>query len=47
MLYLQHFPLIRIHVDAQPITRTILKINLTITARFQWADRWNHAYGPR
>jgi len=43
MQYLQHFPLIRVSVNAQPITASILKVNLIIKPRFKWSDRWNHA----
>ena len=34
-------PYLDIRVDYQPITRTILKVQLTIIADFTWTDRWN------
>jgi len=38
---LSHVPYLDIQVDYQPITRTILKVMLTINADFIWNDRWN------
>ena len=34
-------PRIEMEVSVQPITRTILKVQLTLTAEFNWNDRWN------
>lgn len=44
MQFLQYFPRVRIEVQAQPITRTILKVTMKIEAKFKWSDRWNKAY---
>lgn len=39
--HLSTVPYLDIHVDYQPITRTILKVQLSIVADFTWTDRWN------
>lgn len=39
-------PYLETEISAQPITRTILKVQLTITAQFNWNDRWNGKSEP-
>ena len=39
--FTQTLPYLDIDVALQPITRTILKVALTIRAEFVWNDRWN------
>jgi pre-mRNA-splicing helicase BRR2 len=39
-------PYIDIDVQMQPITRSILKISLTIYAEWNWNDRWNGRSEP-
>ena len=39
----RHLPQLLIDVTAQPITRTVLRVTLTLTANFDWSDR--HHYG--
>ena len=39
--YLSYLPYIDVQVDYQPITRTILKVVLSLNADFHWNDRWN------
>jgi hypothetical protein len=39
-------PHIDIDVQMQPITRSILKISLTIYAEWNWNDRWNGRSEP-
>ena len=36
-----HIPYFNIDVKCQPITRSILKIQLHLVAEFEWSDRWN------
>jgi len=43
MQYMKHFPMIRIGVDIQPISHSILRACVKITGRFVWSDRWNRA----
>ena len=43
---LSHVPYLDVQVDYQPITRTILKVMLTINADFNWNDRWNGTNEP-
>lgn len=35
-----------LEVDCQPITRNILKVQLSIYAQFAWSDRWNGKQEP-
>ena len=44
--FLTHVPSLEMEVSAQPITRTILKVQLTITAQFAWSPRWNGKSEP-
>lgn len=37
--YLHHIPKLELTVHVLPITRTILKVELTITPDFQWDDQ--------
>jgi activating signal cointegrator complex subunit 3 len=37
--YASYIPLLRIETQLQPITRTVLRIKLTITAQFKWSDK--------
>jgi activating signal cointegrator complex subunit 3 len=37
--YASYIPLLHIESQIQPITRTVLRIKLTITAGFKWADK--------
>ena len=39
--YLSYLPYVDVQVDYQPITRTILKVVLSLNADFHWNDRWN------
>ena len=39
--FTQTLPYLDLDVALQPITRTILKVALTITAEFNWSDRWS------
>jgi len=40
------FPRLAIDVQVQPITRTVLKIQLTVLADFEWNDRAHGAVEP-
>ena len=44
--FMAHVPYLEMEVSCQPITRTILKVVLTITAQFSWSDRWNGKSEP-
>ena len=44
--FLSYVPNIDVKVDYQPITRTILKVVLTLNADFNWNDRWNGTSEP-
>ena len=44
--FASYVPYIDTIVTAQPITRTILKVQLTISAEFNWNDRWNGKSEP-
>lgn len=44
--FLSYVPNLEIEVDYQPITRSILKVELTINANFNWNDRWNGSNEP-
>ena len=44
--FVGHVPYIELEVDCQPITRNILKVQLTIFAQFTWSDRWNGKQEP-
>lgn len=37
--YASHIPILDIETQIQPITRTVLRIKLTITAAFKWSDK--------
>jgi hypothetical protein len=39
--FLSYLPRFKLEINMQPITRTILKISLNISAEFVWNDRWN------
>jgi len=39
--FLSYLPNLECSVAYQPITRTILKVQLSISAVFSWNDRWN------
>ena len=39
--FVNTLPYLDIDIQYQPITRTILKVQLTINADFTWNDRWN------
>lgn len=39
-------PYLDLEISYQPITRTILKVSLTISAEFIWSDRWNGMQEP-
>jgi activating signal cointegrator complex subunit 3 len=36
----QSFPYLQMEAQLHPITRTVLRIQLTITPAFTWKDRW-------
>ncbi|CAF1149002.1 unnamed protein product [Adineta ricciae] len=38
-LYASYIPILHIEPQLQPITRTVLRIKLTITAAFKWSDK--------
>lgn len=38
-LYASYIPILQIETQLQPITRTVLRIKLTITAAFTWSDK--------
>ena len=44
--FMSHVPFLDLEVACQPITRSILKVQLTITAQFNWSDRWNGKSEP-
>lgn len=37
--YASYIPILNIDTQLQPITRTVLRIKLTITAKFKWSDK--------
>jgi len=37
--YASYIPILHIDTQLQPITRTVLRIKLTITASFKWSDK--------
>lgn len=39
--FLSYLPRLELEVVCQPITRAILKVQLTIKPNFEWNDRWN------
>ena len=39
-------PLLLVDVSAQPITRTVLRVSLTLTAAFDWVDRHHGGMEP-
>lgn len=39
-------PSLDVHVHAQPITRTVLRVSLTLTATFDWVDRHHGGAEP-
>ena len=41
----RHLPLLRVEVQVQPITRTILRLALQLRADFQWTDRYHGGGG--
>ena len=40
-------PQLGVEVHAQPITRTVLRVTLTLTANFEWVDRQCACARPR
>lgn len=36
-----YVPRIQLEVEARPITRNILRVNLTLQPDFTWVDRWH------
>jgi len=44
--FLSYLPNLDLEVLAQPITRAILKVHLTIQPKFEWSDRWNGRNEP-
>ena len=44
--FLSYLPRIELEVNCQPITRSILKVHLTIRPNFEWSDRWNGKSEP-
>ena len=44
--YLSYVPRLDLSIQVMPITRAILKIQLTITPEFDWNDRWNGKNEP-
>ncbi|XP_011087302.1 DExH-box ATP-dependent RNA helicase DExH14 [Sesamum indicum] len=39
--YLAYFPMVQLFATVSPITRTVLKVDLTITPEFVWKDRFH------
>ncbi|KAL0421948.1 UNVERIFIED_CONTAM: DExH-box ATP-dependent RNA helicase DExH14 [Sesamum latifolium] len=39
--YLAYFPMVQLSATVSPITRTVLKVDLTITPEFVWKDRFH------
>ncbi|KAL0364719.1 UNVERIFIED_CONTAM: DExH-box ATP-dependent RNA helicase DExH14 [Sesamum angustifolium] len=39
--YLAYFPMVQLFATVSPITRTVLKVDLTITPEFAWKDRFH------
>ena len=44
--FVSYVPCLETEITTQPITRTILQIKMTITAQFNWNDRWNGKSEP-
>jgi activating signal cointegrator complex subunit 3 len=44
--YAECLPNFRMHIEAKPITRTILNITINLTPTFKWKKRWNHLSEP-
>lgn len=44
--FLSYIPRLELEVNILPITRAILKVQLTITPKFEWNDRWNGKNEP-
>jgi len=44
--FLSYVPRMDLEVQIMPITRAILKVQLTITPLFEWNDRWNGKNEP-
>jgi hypothetical protein len=42
--FASYIPRFETEVQALPITRSILKIFMTIEPNFEWSDRWNGKY---
>ena len=36
-----YFPTVALDCIVQPVTATVIKIELTITPQFEWNDRWH------
>ena len=41
-----HLPQLSISAAVQPITRTVLRVHLTITADFVWSDKYHGTLEP-
>jgi pre-mRNA-splicing helicase BRR2 len=44
--FASYIPYFEIDLQCQPITRAILKVQVTLTADFEWNDRWNGKTEP-
>jgi len=44
--FASYLPYMDLQIECQPITRTILKVQLTLNAEFVWNDRWNGKQEP-
>lgn len=44
--FLSYVPRLELDINILPITRAILKVQLTITSNFNWNDRWNGKSEP-
>lgn len=44
--FLSYIPRLELNVNILPITRAILKVQLTIIPKFEWNDRWNGKNEP-
>ncbi len=42
----KRLPRLEVEVAARPITRTVLRVTLTVTAAFEWADRYHGTMEP-
>lgn len=44
--FASYIPYLEFEVNCQPITRSILKVQLSIFPDFEWNDRWNGKTEP-